>query len=429
MPALRSPRRLQAEARGLSVLLQPARERLARSLPPPRAARRPRDAARLPRAPACGRRCLAPAARTFSSRARRSRARAESSACRSSSSAEPCRSISSTALRSRPACSSRRSRSSIVACSRSVCSSSSRPRSTISASTASSSSVAAKSAFSRCRMPSSGVLRPGQCSQSRSSRGCSCTSVASEGGLCRRPASSAVEFGARPPAPAISTVRHVLLPPTGDARSGPSGQDRAWITTGARHLAARLRAGVSVGTTIVLERDDADPASVPAIAVSSARSRPTVSSSSGIGGSASRIDPRTPCRTASPRNRLSPGSLRSVTSTSLDLTSLPVATTSAAPRIACLDDLERPVGFRQRPPERAPKSIVITQVGSPPNVPPAELAWSEPIPTSRHSGFSMLSRWAGDSSHALIARRGVDSRRCCRGGSRRPTRCRSPDVR
>lgn len=29
-------------------------------------------------------------------------------------------------------------------------------------------------------------------------------------------------------------------------------------TIGARHLAARLRAGVPVGTTIVLERDDAD---------------------------------------------------------------------------------------------------------------------------------------------------------------------------
>jgi hypothetical protein len=28
-------------------------------------------------------------------------------------------------------------------------------------------------------------------------------------------------------------------------------------TTGARHLAARLRAGVSVGTTIVLDADDA----------------------------------------------------------------------------------------------------------------------------------------------------------------------------
>ena len=29
-------------------------------------------------------------------------------------------------------------------------------------------------------------------------------------------------------------------------------------TSGARHLAARLRAGVSVGTTIVLDRDDTE---------------------------------------------------------------------------------------------------------------------------------------------------------------------------
>ena len=41
---------------------------------------------------------------------------------------------------------------------------------------------------------------------------------------------------------------------------------------------------------------------------------------------------------------------------------------------------------------RAPKSIVTTQTASCLNAPPAESAWSAPIPTSRHSGESMSSR-------------------------------------
>ena len=35
-------------------------------------------------------------------------------------------------------------------------------------------------------------------------------------------------------------------------------EDETMDTTGARHLAARLRAGVSVGTMIVLDRDDTE---------------------------------------------------------------------------------------------------------------------------------------------------------------------------
>jgi hypothetical protein len=54
-------------------------------------------------------------------------------------------------------------------------------------------------------------------------------------------------------------------------------------------------------------------------------------------------------------------------------------------------------------PARVPKSIVTTHVGRPPNVPPADLAWSEPMPTSRHPGDSRLARWGGEPNHASIA--------------------------
>jgi hypothetical protein len=60
-------------------------------------------------------------------------------------------------------------------------------------------------------------------------------------------------------------------------------------------------------------------------------------------------------------------------------------------------------------PERAPKSIVITHVGSPPNAPSAALALSDPIPTSRHAGVSMFSRCPGEASHASIAAPAVTS--------------------
>jgi hypothetical protein len=69
--------------------------------------------------------------------------------------------------------------------------------------------------------------------------------------------SSAVEFGTGPPAPCTSTGAQPLLPRKGDADAAGLAKDRAMDTIGARHLQARLRAGVRVGTRIVLERDDA----------------------------------------------------------------------------------------------------------------------------------------------------------------------------
>ena len=65
-------------------------------------------------------------------------------------------------------------------------------------------------------------------------------------------------FGTGPPAPCTSTGAQPLLPRKGDADAAALAHDQAVDTIGARHLHARLRAGVSVGTTIVLERDDVD---------------------------------------------------------------------------------------------------------------------------------------------------------------------------
>ena len=45
---------------------------------------------------------------------------------------------------------------------------------------------------------------------------------------------------------------------SGDARPAGANEDPFMDTIGARHLAARLRAGVPVGTTIVLERGSAE---------------------------------------------------------------------------------------------------------------------------------------------------------------------------
>lgn len=57
-------------------------------------------------------------------------------------------------------------------------------------------------------------------------------------------------------APCDSTAASWLLPRLGDAPWAPLDDADLVDTTGARHLAARLCAGVSIGTRIVLESDD-----------------------------------------------------------------------------------------------------------------------------------------------------------------------------
>ena len=245
-------------------------------------------------------------------------------------------------------------------------------------------------------------------------------------------------------------------------------------TIGARHLAARLRAGVRVGTTIVLDADDPESGLDRGRPRRRAtRSRRTASSSSGTGDSGS-ASTRRRCRTTlsqrprETRTREQAGPAR------------PAAARERAPRLRVQRPRPRLAGGRTRrrragrracvtggcvrrgtrgircgparlglcacgllgmhggmllglllrcwssflaataltltgafvaalaPPVRAPKSIVITQVGAPPKVPPAVDACTEPMPTSRQSGSSMFSRWGGESSHASDRRVGVD---------------------
>ena len=156
-------------------------------------------------------------------------------------------------------------------------------------------------------------------------------------------------------------------------------EDQSMDTIGARHLAARLRAGVPVGTTIVLECDSAE-------AGLQAGDRGIVEEITPEGvvvewerGFSLEIDPDADAVPRA-RGRLSPRA-------------------APARRLTFAASLRVGEGFgllTAWPPVRTPKSIVTTQVDSPPNGPPAEGACIEAIPTSRQVGSSMLRRCSGE---------------------------------
>ena len=115
-----------------------------------------------------------------------------------------------------------------------------------------------------------------------------CTCWPPNGNVCRRPTSSAVEFELDRRRLGVRRMGRRSCPFGGLSGSAARLHDSAMDTIGARHLAARLRAGVPVGTTIVLERDDSDSGLARRRPRDRrTRSRPTASSSSGSGASAS----------------------------------------------------------------------------------------------------------------------------------------------